>query len=228
MSTTLHEALGLTQDDATEFTPYLIRAEVLSANADAAVLSFTHNGRRRTGVLPVTEQAPGARWEPGQKVTAVLCEPVELTGHPRLSTVRRELVTDTLAALCPEIRTGAVRVMGVARKAGVRTKVAVAATTPDIDPVAACVGRGHNRVDALRAALGGEQVDIIAWHPDKAVFLSNALQPAAITAVDINAEERTATATAPPHQMSAAVGGGGLNSALAGRLVGLLVTIVPG
>lgn len=226
--TTLLEALGLEPDDQTpDFTPQLITATVTSANADAALASFTHDGQKVTGVLPVTEQRPGTPLAAGAVVTAVLCEPVAPATRPRLSLIRRELVTHTLASLSPEVRTGTVRVMGVARRPGVRTKVAVAATVADVDPVAACVGRAHNRVDALRAALGGEQVDIIAWHPDREVFLRNALQPAAIGDITIDVQTRTATATAPAHQMSAAVGGGGLNSALAGKLVNLLVRIVP-
>lgn len=225
--TTMLEALGLEPDATTaDFTPVLVTATVISSNADAVLLSFENAGRKVIGVLPVTEQRPAVTWSPGDQVTAVLCEPVVTGSRPRLSMIRRELVTHTLASLSPEVRGGAVRVMGVARKPGSRTKVAVAATVPDIDPVAACVGRGHNRVDALRAALGGEQVDIIAWHPDRETFLRNALQPAAIGTVVIDTEARTATATAPLHQMSAAVGGGGLNSALAGKLVNLLVRIV--
>lgn len=227
MSNTLNEVLGLEPDATVDgFTPHLIRAVVTSGNADATVLSFTYNGEPVFGVLPVTERAPGAAWEVGTEHTVVLCEPAKPTSRPRLSAVRRELIAETLASLSPEVRNGDVRIMGVARRPGMRTKVAVAATTEGLDPVASCVGRGHNRVDALRAALGGEQVDIVAWHPDKEIFLRNALQPAAITKIDINVEDKTATAATPTHQMSAAVGAGGLNSALAGKLVGLMVTIV--
>lgn len=225
--TSMHEALGLEPDaGADAFSPYLITATVTSSNTDAAVLSFTHAGQVVAGVLPITEQIPASTWAVGETHQVVLCEAITPGGRPRLSAVRRELVTETLAALSPEVRTGTVRIMAVARRPGVRTKVAVASTVADLDPVASCVGRAHNRVDALRAALGGEQVDIIAWHPDKEMFLRNALQPAAISTIEINLEEKTAVAAAPHHQMSAAVGAGGLNSALAGKLVGLMVKIV--
>lgn len=226
--TTMLEALGLDPDPTTDdFRPYLVNATVTAVNADTVAMTFTHAGHKVSGVLPVTEQPPGATWEIGKSVTVVLCEPVTPGSRPRLSAIRREIVAQTLASLSPEVREGRVRIMGVARKPGARTKVAVASTVADLDPVAACVGRAHNRVDGLRAALGGEQVDIVAWHPDKETFLRNALQPAAIGAIAIDEAERTATATAPAHQMSAAVGQGGLNSALAGKLVGLMVKIVP-
>jgi N utilization substance protein A len=71
----------------------------------------------------------------------------------------------------------------------------------------------------------GERLDVVAWHPDKAEFLRAALAPAAVTRIEIDTEE--ARAYAPAHQMSAAVGGAGLNSQLAGQLVGLRVTVVP-
>lgn len=226
--TTLLAALGLDDaaDLAPDFAPRLVTATVTAANADTLTVTFDYAGHQHIGVLPVTEQVPGAAHPVGSEMVAVLCEPPTPGSRPRLSRVRRELVTETLASLSPEVRTGTVRIMGVARKPGVRTKVAVAATVADVDPVAACVGRAHNRVDALRAVLGGEQVDIIAWHTDQEIFLRNALQPASVGTVVIDAQEKSATATAPLHQMSAAVGGGGLNSALAGKLTSLLVRIV--
>jgi N utilization substance protein A len=71
----------------------------------------------------------------------------------------------------------------------------------------------------------GERIDVVAWHPDPADYLRAALAPASINKVEIDADE--ARAYAPGHQMSAAVGGGGLNSQLAGQLVGLRVTVIP-
>lgn len=223
----LNEALGLEPDAAVEsFRPYLVTGTVVSSNADAAMLSFVHGGHEVTGALPVTEQPDAHQWVPGAVHAVVLCEPIMPGGLPRLSLVRSELVSETLASLSPEVRAGDVRIMGVARRPGLRTKIAVASTVAGLDPIAACVGRSHNRVDALRSALGGEQVDIIAWHPDQEQFLRNALQPASISNITIDATARTAIAATPHHQMSAAVGAAGLNSALAGKLVGLMVKIV--
>lgn len=222
--------LGLTADPGSDdFAGRVVTATVTLANADSALLRFDTPAGPVTGEMPITEFAPGRRFEVGERVVALQVEPLGDGGRPLLSMVRPELVTALLAGTSPEVREGKVRVMGVARRAGVRTKIAVAATAEGVDPIAACVGRQHNRVDMIKAALGGEQVDIIAWHPDRAEFLRNALQPAAVTDVVIDEAARTATATAPGHQMSAAVGGGGMNSALAGQLLGgLLVRIVPG
>jgi len=71
----------------------------------------------------------------------------------------------------------------------------------------------------------GERIDVVSWHPDQSDFLRSALAPASINRVEITEDE--ARAYAPGHQMSAAVGGSGLNSQLAGQLVGLRVTVIP-
>lgn len=210
-------------EDADGFYPRVVTATVTAANADAALLSMPGVHGSSSAVMPITEFYPNRRWQVGQAYTLLQ---LDAGTRPLVSAVRPELVPALLAGISPEVRSGAVRVMGVARRAGLRTKIAVASTEDGVDPIAACVGRVHNRVDYLKKALGGEQVDIIAWHPDRATFLANALQPAAVTDVVIDEENRTAVACAPTHQMSAAVGGGGLNSALAGKLVGLQVRIV--
>lgn len=223
---TLAQALGFEDETPEGFKPHLVMATVKLVGLDTAMLSFAHEGVEVVGVLPVTEQVPGEVLEVGQQIPVAVTEPVtELSARPRLSRLRRELITHTLAAFSPEVRRGDVRVMSVARKPGARTKIAVAPTAEGIDAIAACVGRNHNRVDAVRQALGGEQVDVIAWSDDKAVFLANALQPASVTRVEIDPETREAVAYTSNHQMSAAVGASGLNSSLAGRLTGLSVTI---
>lgn len=222
----ISSVLGLLDSDDTDAAPpagRVVTAVVTAANADAALLSFERDGKTYSGVMPVTEYLPGRTWTVGDRLTVLACDDSE---HPLLSMTRKELVEALLAGVSPEVRTGTVRVMGVARRAGQRTKLAVAATEAGVDPIAACVGRNHNRIDYIKNALLGEQVDIIAWHPDAETYLRNALQPARISDIVIAEDGRTAVAAAPGHQMSAAVGGGGLNSALAGHLVGMLVRIV--
>lgn len=218
-------ALGLADDDAIasagEFR--VVMATVTQAGADVARLAVrTPDGVGYEAVMPVTEWYAHRRWALGESYQLL-----QLAAAPRpvLSAVRSELVESILTGISPEVRSGAVRVMGVARAPGIRTKLAVAATEAGVDPIASCVGRGANRVRYLAEALLGERVDVVAWHPDTETYLRNALAPAGVVAVTIRGE--TAEAMVPTHQMSAAVGGGGLNSALAGRLVGLSVSIVP-
>lgn len=206
--------LGLPVD---AFESKVVTATIVSANSDVASLR-TAEGYE--AIMPVTEFYPTRRWAVDQTYQLL-----QLGSGPRpiLSAVRPELVEALLMGFCPELRAGSVRVMGVARSAGVRTKLAVAPTEAGVDAVAACVGRGANRVKALIAALAGERVDVVPWHPDLETYLRNALAPAAVE--EIRIEGTKATAVAPSHMMSAAVGGAGLNSALAGQLTGLHVVI---
>lgn len=214
-------SLGLIDPaEQNDFYPRVVTATVVAANSDIAQLKLADGTE---ALMPVTEWYPGRRWDVGQSYQLMQLDPGPL---PVCSAVRPEFVELLLAGVSPEVRSGTVRVLGVAREAGRRTKIAVAATRPEVDPIAACVGRGANRSrDYLGGALLGEKVDVIAWHPDKAEFLRNALKPADVSDVTISGDK--ATAAAPAHQMSAAVGEKGLNSALAGRLVGLQVLIVP-
>lgn len=215
-------ALGL--HTAEEFEPRVVTAKVVSASPDVALLRTLNIGKRRGEelVLPITEWYPNAVWRTDEVVTVM-----QMDRGPRAlaSAARPELVEALFAGVSPEVRSGSVRIMGVARAAGVRCKVAVAATEAGIDPKAALIGRGANRVKSVSQALRGERIEIIAWHPDDAEYLRSALAPAEVTDVEI--VDGKATARAPHHLMSAAVGGSGLNSQLAGQLVGVQVTIVP-
>jgi N utilization substance protein A len=214
-------ALGLSGQE--EFEPRVVTARVVSATPDVALLRSVNVGKHKGTdlVLPVTEWYPNSAFVANDTVTVL-----QLDRGPRslASAARPELVEALFAGVSPEVRSGAVRIMGVARAVGVRCKVAVAATEPGIDAKAALIGRAANRVKTVSAALNGERIEIVAWHPDQAEYLRSALAPAEVT--DVVIEDGKATAKAPPHLMSAAVGGSGLNSQLAGQLVGVQVTIV--
>lgn len=218
--------LGLDVPEAvTSFEPRVVIGTLTTVGPDAALVSFRSENGPRVGVLPVTEAVRGRGWVTGAVHTLLQCEPALPGARPLLSAVRPGFVEALLTGVSPEVRDGRVRVMGVARRPGARVKVAVAATQAGVDAVASCVGRKHNRVDYLREALGGEQVDIVAYHQDPRVYLANALQPAKVLEVKIDPATRTAIATTMPHLVAAAVGGGGLNSSLAGRLLGVQVRI---
>lgn len=176
----------------------------------------------RDAVLPLGE-APSQRL-PETGSTIQFLELDSDANPVILSLTHPTLVAALMAGVVPELRTGQLQVLGVSRLPGVRAKVAVAATTEDIDPVAAVVGRAANRVSFLAGKLNGERVDIIPWHEDREQLLRNAFAPAEVSEVLIDGHY--AAVSVPPHRMSAAVGRGGLNASLAGRLAGLRVTVV--
>lgn len=210
-------------DAGTAFEPRLVTATIDTVSADIAKVSAaTPDGSRVVGVMPRTEWFAGASWHAGDTFQALQMsdgpQPLFTVAHP-------SLVEALLEGLVPEVRSGTVRVMNVARVPGVRAKVAVASTDQFTNPVVACVGRAANRVRKLAELCGGERVDIVEWSSDPSKFLASALAPADPSNVKIDGDR--ATVVVPAHQMSAAVGAAGLNSQLAGQLVGVSVTIVP-
>ena len=216
--TSLLETLGITSDPSTPVTePIVVTATITSVSPDVALVVTAD---AREAVLPISEWYPNRRWQVGDVHQMLL---METTGRPVVSTVRPELVEALYHGLVPELLSGQVRIMSIARSAGLRSKVAVASTGGTADPVAAMIGREANRVKLISSLLEGERIDIVAWSPDTQVYLKNALAPARVSRVVIT--DRGATAFAPAHQMSAAVGSAGLNSQLAGQLIGLPVVV---
>src|SRR3954468_25045682 len=131
--------LGL-EDPSTD--PMVVTAQVISVGTEAALCRLWHEGAGRPGpaVLPLTEYVADT-WQGlavGQRLQAIIIEP---GSPPVLSVTRPDLIAALLPGFVPEIREGLVRVMHIAWKPGARAKIAVAACAPDVDPVAACLGR---------------------------------------------------------------------------------------
>jgi N utilization substance protein A len=125
----------------------------------------------------------------------------------------------------PEIYSGAVEIMEVAREPGLRSKVAVAARQEKVDPVGSCVGIRGVRIQNIVNELYGEKIDVIEWSADTANFIANALSPAKPTNVTLNEPEKVATVIVPSDQMSLAIGKEGQNARLAFKLTGWRIDI---
>lgn len=125
----------------------------------------------------------------------------------------------------PEIEEGIVEVVGVAREAGQRSKIAVLSNDDNIDPVGACIGKKGMRINSISQELQGEKLDIIPYSDDIPSFIINALSPAEILAIDINEEERIATIVVPDDKLSLAIGARGQNVRLAAILTGWKIDI---
>lgn len=137
--------------------------------------------------LPWREQIPGEHYYTGKRIRVYL-DTVELTGKGpqlRISRTHKNLVKKLLELEIPEVRNGDVEIMGIARDAGFRSKVAVKSKDPRIDPIGACVGQKGVRIQAVMEEINGERVDMLEWSDDPVKLISLALQPAAISAVII-------------------------------------------
>jgi len=143
-----------------------------------------------------------------------------------LSRTHRNLVKKLFALEIPEIASGAVEIVAIAREAGHRTKIAVRSNQPGINPKGACIGPMGSRVRNVMAELHGEKIDIVDYSDDPACFVANALSPARVTAVHvIDPDTRVAQVVVPDYQLSLAIGKEGQNARLAARLTGWRIDI---
>jgi N utilization substance protein A len=178
-------------------------------------------------VMPAREQVPTERYRPGQRVKVLLVEVNKDQRGPQLIVSRSHpgLIRRLFEQEVPEIFSGAVEIMEVAREPGLRSKVAVAARQEKVDPVGACVGVRGVRIQNIVNELYGEKIDVIEWSPDTAQFISNALSPAKPSSVTLDEGNKVATVIVPTDQMSLAIGKEGQNARLAYKLTGWRIDI---
>ena len=184
---------------------------------------------RIEGVMPPEEQIPGEELHPGRPTLVVI---LETQRNPRQAQVRvsraaRSFVHRLLEAEVPEIKAGTVQIRAIAREPGLRTKIAVSAAEPGLDPVGACVGPKGVRHRAILSELASEHVDIVPWSDDAEAFVAASLGPAKADSVSIDRATRTATVLVPRGQLSLAIGRDGQNARLAARLTGFRIDIKP-
>lgn len=181
-------------------------------------------------VMPPSEQVRNETYKAGQRLKVLLLSIEKTNRGPEILASRSNpnLVSALFSAEVPEIAAGTVVVKGVAREAGSRTKIAVAATDPNIDPIGSCVGQRGTRVQTVINELGGEKIDIIHHDDDPVKFIVHALSPAKIASVTLKEEEgkKIAVAEVPEDQFSLAIGRSGQNVRLASRLTGWSIDIV--
>lgn len=192
--------------DRREVTVDIGRAEaVLPNNEQSRLDGYTFNQRMKFYIMKVDERRN---------------RPVIIVSRSHPNLVRRLFEQEV-----PEISSGVVEIVNIAREAGSRTKMAVASSDPNVDSVGACVGQRGLRVQSIIDELNGEKIDIIEWDPDPVVYISHALSPAKVIRVEVNEEEQSATVVVPDHQLSLAIGREGQNARLAARLTGWKIDI---
>ncbi len=201
----------------------LLNGTVQRADSRAVVVELG----KAEAVMPAREQVPTERYRAGQRVKVLLVEVNREQRGPQLIVSRSHphLIRRLFEAEVPEIYSGAVEIMEVAREPGLRSKVAVAARQEKVDPVGACVGVRGVRIQNIVNELYGEKIDVIEWSPDTAQFIANALSPAKPSSVTLDEPTRVATVIVPSEQMSLAIGKEGQNARLAFKLTGWRIDI---
>ena len=185
--------------------------------------------RKAEGAMPRNHQIRGERFRLHDRVRALLLEVKMSTRGPQiiLSRAHKNFLRRLLEDEVPEIYQGLVEIRSIAREPGYRSKVAVAALQPGIDPVGACVGIRGVRIQAIVRELHDEKIDVIEWNPDPAAFIAKALSPARVTGVflDESGNTKTATVVVPEDQLSLAIGRDGQNARLAAKLTAWRIDI---
>ncbi len=183
---------------------------------------ITVNLGQAEAVLPKREQISGEGYRRGDRIRAYIVKVLEESRGPQvvLSRTHPGFLINLFKTEVPEINEGIVNIMGAAREAGSRGKIAVSSNDADIDPVGACVGVKGNRVQSVVQELKGEKIDIIPWHVDPAKFVCNALAPAEVSRVIIDEVNHTMEVVVPDDAQSIAIGRGGQNVRLASKLAG--------
>ena len=191
--------------------------------------AITLNLGRTEAILPRSQQIPGERYRLHQRVRAYVLEVRRSNRGPQIvvSRTHRNMLRRLLELEVPEIYNGTVEIKGIAREAGSRSKVAVAALQEGVDPVGSCVGMRGVRIQSIVNELGGEKIDVVQWDEDTATFIANALSPARVTNVllDERGDGKTATVIVPDDQLSLAIGREGQNARLAAKLTGWRIDI---
>jgi len=185
---------------------------------------------RAEAILPRAQQIPGERYKPHEKLRAYLLEVKNTPKGPQIIVSRghRHMLRRLLEYEVPEIYNGQVEIKSIAREAGYRSKVAVAALQEGIDPVGACVGMRGIRIQNIVKELHDEKIDVIEWNPNQEQFIAKALSPAQVKGVYLEDDPdigRTAVVIVPDDQLSLAIGREGQNARLAAKLTGWRIDI---
>jgi N utilization substance protein A len=178
--------------------------------------------------LPRSEQIPTERYAEGQRLRAYVASVTKVSRGPHIivSRTHRNMLRRLLEVEVPEIYNGTVEIKSIAREAGYRSKVAVAALQEGVDPVGSCVGMRGTRIQNIVNELNGEKIDVVQWNPDLSFFIANSLSPAKVMNVmldDVNG--KTAVVVVPDKQLSLAIGKEGQNARLAAKLTNWRIDI---
>lgn len=203
----------------------IVHGIIRNSNPDGIAVGLD----KAEALLPRANQIPTEQYSRNRRIRVYVQEVRKTPRGPEIivSRTHKRMLRRLMELEVPEIFNGAVEIKAIAREAGSRSKVAVAARQEGVDPVGACVGIRGVRIQALVNELSGEKIDVVAWDPDPSVFIANALSPAQVTKVRLveAPKGRTAEVVVPDRQLSLAIGKEGQNARLAAKLTGWRIDI---
>ena len=202
----------------------LVTAEVYQLLKHEIILVDTENNELS---IPRAEQIPKDRYRKGESIKAVISRVEMLNGTPKIVLSRTSPVfLERLFEIeVPEIYDGLISIRRIVREPGERAKVAVESYDDRIDPVGACVGMKGSRIHGIVRELGNENIDVINYTENLELLISRALSPAKVSSMQIDHEAKRVSVFLKPDQVSLAIGKGGQNIKLAGRLVDMEIDV---
>lgn len=178
-------------------------------------------------LLPKNQQIPRDFYHKGDTVRAVIDHVDNTNGNPKiyLSRACNLFLQRLLEQEIPEIADGLIRLQGVARIPGERSKIAVESYDDRVDPVGACVGVKGSRIHGIVRELHNESIDVINYSANKGIYIQRALAPARVLRMELDDEQKRAEVYLEPDQVSLAIGKGGMNIKLASMLTGYTIDV---
>jgi len=178
-------------------------------------------------ILPKSEQIPVDFYRKGDTIRAVVSKVEMKSNNPViiLSRTSEAFLERLFEAEVPEVFDGLIQIKKIVRVPGERAKIAVESYDDRIDPVGACVGMKGSRIHGIVRELKNENIDVINFTTNPSLYIQRALSPAKVTSIIINEEEKKADVYMKPDQVSLAIGKGGFNIRLAGRLTGYEIDV---
>jgi len=202
----------------------LVSAEVYQLVKNETILVDNENNELS---LPRTEQIPKDRPRKGESLKAIIHRVDMNNGTPKiiLSRTSPVFLERLFEQEIPEIYDGLISIRKIVREPGERAKVAVESYDDRIDPVGACVGMKGSRIHAIVRELNNENIDVINYTENLELLISRALSPAKVSSMTIDKDTRRVSVFMKPDQVSLAIGRGGQNIKLAGRLVDMEIDV---
>jgi N utilization substance protein A len=178
-------------------------------------------------ILPRSEQIPSDIYKKGESVRAIVKSVENVNGSPviTLSRTSEVFLQRLFEAEVPEVYDGLITIKKIVREPGQRAKIAVESYDDRIDPVGACVGMKGSRIHGIVRELRNENIDVINWTTNPTLFITRALSPAKITSIVLDNENMLANVYMDNDQVSLAIGKGGYNIKLAGKLTGYNIDV---